>query len=131
MKRNDIGMTEGYQERNQELIKEFLGTLHNLSEGRILRYRVTLNKMSRDFGKAFDGLTQDDLREYLEMVSRRGDYSEWTKLGYRQFVKRFFGWLRDPSFIEWVRLGRAWSRVSVADLLTDPELQALGEPATI
>ncbi len=56
--------------------------------------------MSRDFGKAFDALTQDDLRGYLEGVSRRGDYSDWTKLGYRQFVKNFFGWLHDPSFVE-------------------------------
>jgi len=30
--------------------------------------------MSRDFGKAFDALTQDDLKGYLEGVSRRGDY---------------------------------------------------------
>ncbi len=118
-------MAEGYHEQNLKTVEEFLVTISHLSESRRLKYRITLAKMSRDFGKAFDALTQADLRDYLEGVSRRADYSQWTKLGYRQFVKKFFGWLHDPGFVDWVKLGRVWSRVNVDDLLTDSELLAI------
>ncbi|MDE1854365.1 MAG: tyrosine-type recombinase/integrase [Thaumarchaeota archaeon] len=123
-------MAEGFHERNIALIDEFLETLSSLSDRRLLKYRVVLTKMSRDFGKAFDNLTKDDLLRYVEGVNKRSNYSAWTKLGYRQVVKKFFGWLRDPSFVEWVKLGRVWSRVNVDDLLTDNELQAIRTACT-
>jgi integrase len=125
MRQAGLGLAEGFHERNLELISEFLATLSSLSERRLLKYRVVLTKMSRDFGTAFDALTQKDLERYLANVSKRSDYSAWTKLGYRQMVKKFFGWLHDPSFVEWVKLGRVWSRVNVGNLLTDNELQAM------
>jgi integrase len=81
--------------------------------------------MSRDFGKAFDELTQKELREYLGGINGREDYSEWTKMDYRHFVRRFFGWLHDPGFVDWVRLGKVWSRVQVQQLLSDHELLAM------
>lgn len=120
-----LGLAEGFHEHNLGLINEFLGTLSSLSERRLLKYRVVLTKLSRDFGEPFDALTQKNLERYLANVNKRSDYSAWTKLGYRQMVKKFFGWLHDPSFVEWVKLGRVWSRVNVSNLLTDSELQAM------
>ncbi|HEV2139065.1 MAG TPA: site-specific integrase [Nitrososphaerales archaeon] len=118
-------MVEGNRERNHELIAEFLRTLADLSDVRISKYRVVLTKMSLDLGKPFDTVTRNELQEYLKRVNAKVDYSDWTKLCYRQFAKRLFGWLRDPGFVDWIRLGSVWSRVDVEDLLTDSELMAM------
>ena len=81
-------MAKDFEKNNQRLIEEFLASMPPLSESRILKYRVTLNKMSRNLGKAFGAVTQRDLREYLERVDRREDYSDWTKQDYRQLAGR-------------------------------------------
>ncbi len=79
MIRTRLDLTVGHQDHIQELIEEFIETLSSLSKARLLKYRVTLTKMSNDFGKAFDSLTRNDLHEHLEGVSRRGDYPGWTR----------------------------------------------------
>ena len=113
------------RDRNQKLISEFLGTLADLSDTRISKYKAVLTKMARDLGKPLESVTKPELQAYLKRVNAQTDYSDWTKLCYRQFAKKFFGWLRDPSFVNWVRLGSVWSRVDVEDLLTDSELTAM------
>lgn len=100
MRRAGLGLAEEFHEHNAALINEFLETLSSLSEKRLLKCRVTLTKMSRDFDRAFDALTEDDLQRYIGRVNRRSDYSAWTRLGYRQVVKKFLGWLHDSSFVE-------------------------------
>ncbi len=127
VERANLSLDEDSGIHNKKLIQEFISTLPPLSDSRLQKYNVTLNKMSKDFGRAFDALTQQDLRTYLENVAKRGDYSDWTKQDYRQLVRKFFGWLRDPGFVDWVRLGKVWSRVNVNDLLTEEELQSIRE----
>jgi restriction endonuclease len=111
MKQARLGLQDEHADRNHELITEFLRTISHLSTVRISKYRAVLNKMSRELGKPFESVTKAELEEYLKRNYARADYSDWTKLCYRQFAKKFFGWLRDPIFIDWIRLGSVWSRV--------------------
>lgn len=120
-----VGLAEESRNRNQQLVTEFLGTLADLSDARISKYRAVLTKMARDLGKPLESVTKPELQDNLRHVNTRADYSDWTKLCYRQFAKKFFCWLRDPSFVDWVRLGSVWSKVDVEDLLTDNELLAM------
>ncbi len=112
---------------NLELICEFLETISDLSKARVSKYRVVLTKISNDLSQPFTTVTRSDLQEYLKRIDARNDYSEWTKLYHRQFAKKFFGWLRDPAFVDWIRLGTVWSKVNYEDLLTEKELAALRE----
>lgn len=96
-----------------------------MSGVRISKHRAVLTKMSRELAKPLESVAKAELQEYLKRANARGDYSEWTKLCYRQFAKKFFGWLRDPDFVDWIRLGSVRSKVDVEDLLTDGELMAM------
>jgi hypothetical protein len=82
-----------YQDRNKEIIEAFVKTLPSLSVRRIYKYRIRLGKISRDLGKPFDKVSMDDLRGYVARVNESPDYTDSTKADYRNFLKKFFGWL--------------------------------------
>jgi hypothetical protein len=74
--------------------------------------------------KTFESLKVEELRAYVDRVNGREEYFDWTKMDYRILIKRFFGWLHDPSLVAWIKRGSAWSRVRVEDLLSDSQVQA-------
>ena len=114
-----------FEARNREILEEFIRTLPSLSARRIAKYRFRMGKISRDLGKTFDQVTQDDLRLYIQRVNGSPDFTDWTKLDYRIFIKKFFAWMHDREWVSWIRLGRVKAAVGVNDILTDLELDNL------
>lgn len=111
--------------KNLEILEEFIRSLPSLSERRIMKYRARMGKISRDLGKPFDQVTKDDLRLYIQKINGSPDYTDWTKLDYRIFIKKFFAWMHDREWVSWIRLGRVKAAVGVDDILTDLELDNL------
>ena len=114
-----------FEARNREILEEFIRTLPSLSARRIMKYRFRMGKISRDLGKAFDQVTKDDLRVYIQQINGSPDFTDWTKLDYRIFIKKFFAWMHDREWVSWIRLGRVKAAVGVDDILTDLELDNL------
>jgi integrase/recombinase XerD len=114
-----------YQDRNKEIIEAFVKTLPSLSARRFYKYRIRLGKISRDFGKPFDKVSIDDLRAYVDKVNESPDYTDSTKADYRNFLKKFFGWLNGRESVSWIRLGTVKATVGVDDILTDAELEMM------
>jgi integrase/recombinase XerD len=114
-----------YQDRNREIIEAFIKTLPSLSARRIYKYRIRLGKISRDFGKPFDKVSTDDLRAYVNKVNESADYTDSTKADYRNFLKKFFGWIDGKESVSWIRLGTVKATVGVDDILTDAELEMM------
>lgn len=111
--------------RNLEILEEFIRTLPSLSKRRIDKYRSRMGKISRDLGKPFDQVTKDDLRLYIQRINGSPDFTDWTKLDYRIFIKKFFAWMHDREWVSWIRLGKVKAAVGVDDILTDLELDNL------
>jgi len=77
-------------------------------------------------GCTFAEVTVDDLKHYVAKVNG-SDLEAWTKRDYRLFVKKFFGWLRDPAFVAWIKLGKVKASVGpedILDLLRDSDFTA-------
>jgi integrase/recombinase XerD len=117
--------TQTYQERNQQLVGEFLGSLPSLSKRRVDKYKYRMGKISRNLGKSFDSVTKEELRRYVEEINSSPDFKDWTKQDYRIFLKKFFRWLHDSEFVAWIRIGRVKASVSVEDILSGAELEMI------
>ncbi len=114
-----------YQDRNKEIVEAFIKTLPSLSARRIYKYRIRLGKISREFGKPFNTVSTDDLRTYVDKVNESPDYTDSTKADYRNFLKKFFGWINGKESVAWIRLGSVKATVGVDDILTDAELEMM------
>jgi uncharacterized protein YjgD (DUF1641 family) len=73
-----LANTNTLEEHNSKLIEEFIKTLPSLSERRILKYRVTFNKIGRTLGKQFESVTKDDLRNFISYING-SKFADWTK----------------------------------------------------
>jgi len=96
--------------QNHRFIEEFIDSLILLSANRIRKYRYTLGKIDMELGVSFDQVTKQDLKDFVEEINT-SDYEGWTKRDYRLITKKFFGWLRDPEFVSWIKLGNVKGRV--------------------
>ena len=95
-----------YEQKNRDLVEEFIRQLPSLSTRRIAKYRHRMHCISVDLGKPFDQVTKDDLRLYVQQVNDRPNYTDWIRLDYRIFIKKFFAWMHDREWVSWIRLGR-------------------------
>ncbi|MDG6918997.1 MAG: tyrosine-type recombinase/integrase [Nitrososphaerota archaeon] len=118
-----------YAKRNGELVEEFLKSLPLLSPRRVLKYRTRFVKVSRELEKPFDEVTKDDLRAYVTRVNENPEYAVATKLDYRIMIKKFFRWLHNQEFVEWIRSGRFRTTVGPEDILSEAELNMMRETA--
>lgn len=124
-------------QHNKELVMMFLDRLkaEGLSVARQVGYVQRLTAIAVMLRKDFDEATRLDIERLTRIVNAR-DWAEWTKDNYRVTVKRFWRWLRglekgdDPPETEWIRIGRAESRIILPeDLLAKDEIQRLIEVA--
>ena len=122
--------TQTYQERNQQLVSEFLSSLPSLSKRRVDKYKYRMDKISRSLGKSFDTVTKEELRKYVDEINSSPDFKDWTKQDYRIFLKKFFRWLHNSEFVAWIRIGRVKASVSVEDILSAAELEMISGPVT-
>ena len=115
-------------EINEAVVEEFLGSLQMLSPARTAKYRWTMKKISRELGIPFERISREELRGFIEKVNLgkvEGLVEDWTKRDYRMIAKKFFGWLRDPEFVKWIKIGEVKSTVGPDDVFTDDELSVL------
>ena len=111
------------EEANAKLIDEFLASLPVLSPRRVKKYKFSLARISRDLGP-FEAVKQSDLKAYIEKLNA-DDLADWTKHDYRFLLKKFFGWLHDRAFVDWVKIGHVRPTVGPDDILTDDDLRKL------
>ena len=80
-----------YSEVNKDLIFKFESVLfaQGLSKKRILKYMELLNTISKWIGKDFTAANESDIYRIVGDLER-SDRAEWTKLDYKQAIKRFF-----------------------------------------
>ena len=93
-----------FEARNREFVEEFIDQLPSLSLRRIQKYRHRMHRISMDLAKPFDQVTKEDLRTYVQKVNDSPNYTDWTKLDYRIFLKKFFAWMHDREWVAWIRL---------------------------
>lgn len=111
------------EEANAKLIDEFLASLPVLSPRRVKKYKFSLARISRDLGP-FEAVKQSDLKAYIEKLNA-DDLADWTKHDYRFLLKKFFGWLHDRAFVDWVKIGHVRPTVGPDDILTDDDLRKM------
>lgn len=109
--------------RNVVLIDEFVQSLGILSPRREKKYRLTLGKISREIGP-FEDRKEADLKRYIEEINA-SDYADWTKRDYRVITKKFFTWLHNREFVDWIRLGNPKATIGPEDILNEKELSLL------
>jgi len=111
------------EESNARLIEEFISSLPVLSPRRLKKYRFSLAKVSRDLGP-FETVKESNLKAYVEKINASG-FADWTKRDYRFLLKKFFGWLHDRTFVDWIKLGHVGPTVGPEDVFTEDDLRKL------
>jgi hypothetical protein len=115
-----------WQERNNQLIEEFLASLPPLSKGRIRKLRYSLGVLSRKLGKNFEDVTKEELKKFIIEINNDEKLSESTKSDYREIAKRFFRWLYTEDFVSWIKVDKGVSaKVLPEDILTKNEVQRI------
>ena len=144
------GRLEGARERllrdkqihpeNKEKILQF--TEYLKSEGRNvptqLKYLVRLTKLALMLNKEFSKCNRNDVKDVVEAIKSKPDWSENTKEGYKIALKVFFPWLRgcddeedeEPEETRWTKIQSVESRpIDRNDLLTEEDVNKILEYA--
>ena len=100
-----------------------------IKQKRKSKYISKLSAMGRDLGD-FEKVTRAQLRKYIEKIEA-SEMQPWTKRDYKLIAKKFFKWLNNTDFVEWIRLGRIKSVVTSEDILKEDELSRLREACSV
>lgn len=132
---------------NRRLILAFLRdcalgkTLRNrgrkkIGPGRCLKYLGILKYLSKEFGKPFDAVMQDDMEKFVEnlegdrLMSKKGRaFSEATKADIKKTIRKFWKWKDGnartyPDLVEWIDTSE---RVKEVPALTKAEIERMIE----
>jgi integrase len=110
---------ESINTKNRELIFKFLWdckigkTLKGrakkkLGKRRIIKYLYGLKKLSRWLGKPFDEVSQAEMERLVSCIeedsykNRGKNYSERTKIDFKQALQKFYKWLGQPELVEFI-----------------------------
>jgi site-specific recombinase XerD len=82
--------------------------------------------IAQSLKKDFPQITKEDLKDLVRNIELK-DYSEWTKLGYRITLKKFYQWLEDvregyPERVSWIKTGIKKNRERLTNLPTQEEI---------
>jgi integrase len=119
---------ENINSRNKELILKFLQDCKDgrtlkgrskkkLGKRRILKYLFTLKKLSKWLDKPFDKASQAEMEKLVsnieENVYKNGEnnYSEETKLDFKQALQKFYKWLGQPELVEFMDMSETHTEV--------------------
>lgn len=115
-------------EINKSLILRFKDEClsNGLSIDRALFYVDKLYMIAQSLKKDFPQITKEDLKDLVRNIELK-DYSEWTKLGYRITLKKFYQWLEDvregyPERVSWIKTGIKKNRERLTNLPTQEEI---------
>lgn len=118
-------------EINKSLIFKFKDEClsNGLSIDRALFYVDKLYMIAQSLKKDFPQVTIEDLKELVRNIELK-DYSEWTKLGYRITLKKFYQWLEGvkegyPERVSWIKTGIKKNRERLTNLPTQEEIENL------
>lgn len=118
-------------EINKSLIFKFKDEClsNRLSIDRALFYVDKLYMIAQSLKKDFPQVTIEDLKEIVREIEFK-DYSEWTKLGYRITLKKFYQWLEGvkegyPERVSWIKTGIKKNRERLTNLPTQEEIERL------
>jgi len=101
-----------------------------LGSNRVLKYLITLPKISDLLQVKFAEATRTDIERTVNQIERY-PYSEWTKHDYRVSIKKFYKWLKKtdydyPPEVKWIRSTTKKERTKLPEeLLTQDEVQAI------
>jgi site-specific recombinase XerD len=118
-------------EINKSLILRFKDEClsNGLSIDRALFYVDKLYMIAQSLKKDFPQITKEDLKDLVRNIELK-DYSEWTKLGYKITLKKFYQWLEDvregyPERVSWIKTGIKKNRERLTNLPTQEEIEDL------
>lgn len=118
-------------EINKSLIFKFKDEClsNGLSIDRALFYVDKLYMIARFLKKNFPQVTKEDLKELVRKIELK-DYSEWTKLGYKITLKKFYQWFEGieegyPEKVSWIKTGIKKNREKLSNLPTQEEIEKL------
>ena len=137
--------------KNSELIFKFEKECysHGLSDARVLFYASKLLVISRKTGKDLDVLTKENIKEIVAEIERgtyeytlnkrvrKGKYSEWSKVGFKLAIKKFYQWFdgfewdskKYPERADWIRSGERTAKLSEPVILSKEEILRLFKAA--
>lgn len=87
-------------------IKEFLNHIQareELSVDRLYFYSTKLRIIADIMGKTFLNPTDKDVERALNVLKKKGTYSEWTIEGYKQTFKKFYTWMNNEKSVSWIK----------------------------
>lgn len=102
---------ERISDREKELLWNFYYYCYstNLSATRVLRYMMTLWKLTEFKDREFEKMDKMDIQKIVSEVNRK-QYSAHTKKDYRIAIKKFYQWLEGdpttkeyPDKVKWIR----------------------------
>ena len=106
-----------------KLKDEFVRSLGVLSPARVKKYHDKLGKIFRLIGDP-ESITKNELMDFISKINT-GDLADSTKRDYRLITKKFFGWLDNPEFVSWIKVGTVRTRIGPEDILTESELSKI------
>jgi len=116
--------------RNKELIFAFQRQCFadGLGSHRIYQYLNTIPHFAKWIDKDLDKATKDDIINLVQKFEKM-DYSDWTKMGFKTALKKFYKWLRDdrdPPEVKWIKTTkRNLGHTLPDDLITESEVRQL------
>jgi len=127
-------------EANKEWIRKFIDycKAQGLSRRRIIKYAYSLGKVSQLLGKDFAEANKEDIVRVVGQIES-SDLKEWTKVGYKVIIKRFYKWLREyqgmklsrrqyPDEVEWIPTTMKRSRIKLhSEILTVEEVNKIAD----
>ena len=120
--------------KDKKLIRQFHDECYSqgLSHVRVVFYLDKLKQLvSRHYpNKPIHEWDKHDIKEVVSKIER-SDYSEWTKMGYKVTIKKFFNWLsglewkdkKSSDKVEWINLTIKNNQHRLPeDILTEEEI---------
>lgn len=119
-------------QNNKDLILKFKDECisKGLTIDRALFYLEKLSRIAQFLNKDFIDATKEDLEELVRRIELNSNYSEWTKLGYKIALKKFYQWVEGedgayPDKVDWIRARIKRNREKLTNLPTQEEIEKL------
>ena len=127
-------------EVNKQWIKKFIDycRAQGLSKRRIIKYAYSLGKLAMMFKKDFAKANKEDIIRVVGEIES-SDLKEWTKVGYKVIIKRFYKWLKEaqgmklskrqyPEEVEWIPTTMKRNRIKLHnEILTVEEVNKIAD----
>jgi len=81
---------------NKKIIREFYrdNSLQGLSKARLVRLVCTARYMAEWLKIDFDEVTIEDIKNLVQWIDAKEEWTVWTKATYKAILKKFFKWLK-------------------------------------